>query len=330
VIDIEVKKIWDDSDNLEGYRPDSVTFQLMANGEEFGDPVTVTFEEDKSENEWTYTFEGLDKNADGEEITYTVVEVTTPDHYEKTEDGLTVTNSREVEYTSATVKKVWDDADNQDGVRPESITVTLSDGTKVTLNEENKWTATVEDLIKYADGKEIEYTWTEADVEGYELTNTEVEGTITTFTNTHEPATTIVIVEKVWADDENESNKRPESVTVVLLANTKETDKEVVLSEENGWRYVFEDLQAYDDGEEIEYTVLEKEVPEDYEASYEYTEEEGNLKIIVHNVLGKGGDNPPPHNNPQTGDNLSLYLITLFISLVGLISGKIYLKRCED
>ena len=32
------------------------------------------------------------------------------------------------------------------------------------------------------------------------------------------------------------------------------------------------------------------------------------------------------YSNPQTGDNLSLYLITLFISLIGLISGKIYLE----
>ena len=42
----------------------------------------------------------------------------------------TLTNSRETEKTQATVKKVWDDSDNQDGVRPETLKVTLSNGTK--------------------------------------------------------------------------------------------------------------------------------------------------------------------------------------------------------
>ena len=59
------------------------------------------------------------------------------------------------EETEATVKKVWDDADNQDGKRPASLEVTLSNGTKVTLNEGNSWTATIDKLPKYANGKEI-------------------------------------------------------------------------------------------------------------------------------------------------------------------------------
>ena len=91
----------------------------------------------------------------------------------------------EPETVDATVKKVWDDANNQDGKRPESLTVTLSDGTEVTLNEENNWTATVTDLPKYADGEEIVYTWSEGTMpEGYTLTDISTEGTVTTLTNT--------------------------------------------------------------------------------------------------------------------------------------------------
>ena len=74
---------------------------------------------------------------------------------------LDVTPAGEVEpeTTSVSVKKVWDDANNQDGKRPDSITVTLSNGTEFTLNEANDWTATVEDLPMYDGGKEISYTW---------------------------------------------------------------------------------------------------------------------------------------------------------------------------
>ena len=33
------------------------------------------------------------------------------------------------------MKKVWNDANNQDGKRPAALKVTLSNGTEVTLNE---------------------------------------------------------------------------------------------------------------------------------------------------------------------------------------------------
>ena len=59
---------------------------------------------------------------------------------------------------------------------------------------------------------------------------------------------------------------------------------------------------------------------------------EGNAKdgFIVHNGLGQGDIDPPPHINPQTGDNIVLFLITLFISIIGFVSGKTYLKKCEN
>ena len=60
----------------------------------------------------------------------------------------------------------------------------LSNGTTATLNKENNWTTTINDLPKYdKSGAEIKYTWTEDAVEGYKLTDTKVEGTTTTFTN---------------------------------------------------------------------------------------------------------------------------------------------------
>ena len=110
----------------------------------------------------------------------------------------TITNKYAPEETAATVKKVWDDASNQDGKRPDSLKVTLSNGTEVTLNADNEWTATVTGLPKYADGQEIEYTWTEGGLpEGYTLTNTVKEGTITTLTNSYTPEETEATVKKV-------------------------------------------------------------------------------------------------------------------------------------
>ena len=143
-------------------------------------------------NDWQATVKNLPKYENhGEEIEYTWEEGSVPEGYElsgtSTEGTLTtLTNTYDPELTSATVKKIWDDKDDKAGKRPDSLTVILSDGTEVILNEDNDWQATVEDLPKYADGKEIEYTWEEGDMpKGYELTYTAKNGTITVLTNAY-------------------------------------------------------------------------------------------------------------------------------------------------
>ena len=163
---------------------------------------------------------------------------------------------------SATVKKVWDDANNQDGKRPESITVTLNNGTVVTLNEENKWSATVDKLPKYdSDHKEIVYTWTEGEMpEGYTLKgDPEVKGTVTTLTNTYEPRETNVSGRKIWEDKDNQDGKRPASITVNLLANGQTVQSKPVTAED-GWAWNFTGLPKYSNGKEITYTVEEDAV----------------------------------------------------------------------
>ena len=170
----------------------------------------------------------------------------------------------------------------------------------------------------------------EADIEGYKLTDTKVEGYITTITNYHKPEVTEINVLKDWIDDNNESGKRPETVIITLLANGKYYDEYEFNADEN-WSHTFTNLPVYLEGEKIEYTVIEEEenVPEGYVPSYEGNATDG---FIVHNGLGQGDIEPPtpPHNNPQTGDNIALYLFTLFISLIGFVCGKTYLKKCED
>ena len=112
--------------------------------------------------------------------------------------------------TEATVKKVWDDANNQDGIRPASLTVVLSNGTEVTLNEENGWEYTVGYLQKYSNGQEIEYTWSEKDIpDGYVLSGNSKNGTITTLTNSHTTEKTSVSVTKVWEDNNNKDGYPP-------------------------------------------------------------------------------------------------------------------------
>ena len=88
-----MEKHWKDQDNKDGVRPSSVSVQLYANGKASGDPVTLD-----AANSWKHTWSGLDKNASGKAITYTVKETGVPHGYTSTisgdmASGFTITNS---------------------------------------------------------------------------------------------------------------------------------------------------------------------------------------------------------------------------------------------
>ncbi|MDQ8821409.1 Cna B-type domain-containing protein, partial [Streptococcus ruminantium] len=110
-----------------------------------------------------------------------------------------ITNTHTPETTQVSGTKTWNDNNDQDGKRPQSITVNLLADGKVVQSQEvtaaNNWKYTFTDLPKYANGKEIVYTVSEEKVDGYEM---KVEGT--NITNTHTPETTEVSGTKTWVD----------------------------------------------------------------------------------------------------------------------------------
>ncbi len=71
--DVTGIKTWEDQENAEGLRPESITVRLHADGEEV-DSRVVTAEED-----WTWSFTGLDfYDGDGRVICYTITEDPVP------------------------------------------------------------------------------------------------------------------------------------------------------------------------------------------------------------------------------------------------------------
>ena len=256
-ITIEVSKEWHD-DNNTVTKPAEISVNLLANGEKV-DTQVVT-----ADNNWTYSFTDLPVYKAGQKLTYTVSEETVAD-YTTTYDGTNIKNSYTPGKTSATVTKVWKDAENQDGKRPQSITVSLladgkATGKTVTLSADNNWTETVTDLDEKANGKEIAYTWTEENLpEGYELTGNTTDGKVTTLTNEYAPETTSISGSKTWNDNDDQDGKRPESITVNLLAGETVIASQTVTAATN-WNYVFENLPVYANGQKITYTVTENAV----------------------------------------------------------------------
>ena len=262
-------KVWDDAENQDGKRPESISVTLKA-----GDTAveTVTLNE---ANSWTYEKKDLDRYANGKEIAYTWTEDESklPEGYslkssEKAGLITTITNTYEPEKTTAKVIKVWDDAENKDGKRPESISVTLKAGDTtvetVTLNEANSWTYEKKDLDKYAGGKEIVYTWTEDESklpEGYSLKSSDKAGTVTTLTNSYEPETTKIMAIKHWNDNSESGKPRKNVQATFHLQKTvdgvsTEIDS-VEVGKEQSWIYTWTDLPVYENGKKITYSVKE-------------------------------------------------------------------------
>lgn len=166
-------KVWEDESNAYNTRPESVELILYANG--------MAMEKmpqwgDRSGESWTYTFSNLPiLDASGNAIEYTVAEVPVA-YYETTIEGTTITNrlipQEPKEYIRVAGTKSWQDNDNADSQRPESITVKLlRNGELVeekTVSAADGWQYAFENLPKDDGyGHDYSYTISERPVGGY-------------------------------------------------------------------------------------------------------------------------------------------------------------------
>src|SRR5699024_12101122 len=125
----------------------------------------------------------------------------------KNHGNMMITKDYEPEAIDIPVTKVWDDADNQDGVRPDNVRVNLlADGeiertAEIEADENGEWSHTFTDLPVNDNGVEINYTVTENTVEYYS-TSFQYTGEEFTVTNSHTPGHTSANV-TIASDDAN-------------------------------------------------------------------------------------------------------------------------------
>lgn len=261
-------KTWVDDNNQDGIRPESIDLILKANGVEVKDfkPTWV-----KEGNIWTYEFTNLPLKANGINVIYTVEEVAV-DKYLTTQDGYNITNTYVSETTTISGTKTWIDNNNQDGIRPEDITLILkANGQEVKgiiptwVKEGNVWTYDFANLPLKANGEVINYTIEEVPVSGYTLTQDGFD-----LINTHVVGSVSIKGIKTWVDNSDEHNLRPQSITVRVYADGIEIENIVPtwVKDGNQWTYEFANLPLNKDGVKIEYTVKEDAV-EKYTTSYE-------------------------------------------------------------
>ena len=338
-IDYKVTKVWNDANNQDGKRPESVTVQLYKKvGDE--DPVavegkklTLTAKEKTDDNTWVASFTNLPQYEAGKEITYSIKEVDVPAGYEASVTGQVVTNTYNPETVVLSGTKVWKDNNNQDGKRTTSVKVQILNGEKVVqeieVSEKTGWKFESKKLPKYENGKEIKYTVKEVAVKEYTSTVTTDKDGKYTVTNTHAPEKTSVKGHKIWKDEENKDGIRPASITVKLLADGKETGQTATVSETSGWTYEFTGLDRYQEGKEIAYTVEEVNVPDGYTASvegYNIT----NTHTPEKPTPGKPNEPGKPGQKPQlpnTGEKASSAAVVAGLALMAVTGGLYFVSR---
>ena len=306
---IETKKIWNDQSNKAQKRPSSVTFKLEGNGQSYTKELTAQNAQADNANIWSVTFTDLPKyDSKGNLIPYTLSEENVNNLYYDSantvvdQQAKTITNTFAVpgEKVNVPVTKVWDDQNNQAGKRPNGVTITIRGNgltREHTLTAEdqvegnsNKWQYTFTDLPKYDEnGNDVNYKVAEKDLGNiyYTAQNAKVDQQSKTITNTFAvPADTVnVAVQKVWDDQENAKNRRPNSVSVSLLkqGNVVENTK-VELTQENEWKHTYENLPKYDEnGNEFVYSVQESETNSGDLEYYEAPVINGTNPIIITN-----------------------------------------------
>ena len=364
-------KTWSDDNNRDGVRPESIEVQLLADGkpalDKDGKEISVqTVTGGNTEVEWTYEFKDLPKHKAvkaGEElveeadraIVYSVKEEAVEGYTSKV-DGMNITNSREIELTEVSGKKIWNDNENRSGARPELIEVQLLADGEPALDKEGKeipvkevkggnteveWTYEFtnlpkhkavkvgEELVEEAD-RAIVYTVKEVISEdlaknGYIAVENGMD-----VTNTREVIE--IPVTKIWKDANNKDGVRPESIKVQLLADGKEAKDvtgEKIISEVTGsmksneWIDTFKDLPKFANGKEIKYSVKEIEISKEYEVTYSddtFTITNTHTPKEVPTSGGKSTNNKSNNNKsgylPKTGEAETTALVNLGVTMI--------------
>ena len=332
-VKVSGQKVWDDADDQDGKRPASITVKVM-DGSTVVDTLEVT-----AANGWKFESKDLPKYRNGQEIAYTLSEVSVA-QYETKIDKFTITNSYTPETVKVSGQKVWDDANNQDGKRPASIKVKILDGDKVVdeleVTAATDWKFESKDLPKNKKGKKINYTvLEEVTVEGYSSSQEQATDGSFTLTNSYKPTQIAVKGTAVWSDAENQDKVRPSKITVRLLVDGKPIKEEVV-SEENGWQYDFSDLPKYKDGKEIVYSVAADPV-DGYKLEINGTQltfsRIPTKKVAVEGAVSpnkSGGQAPKVGGKalPRTGQEENL-LVTILGFLAALLAGGMLVAKAK-
>lgn len=328
--DIAVEKKWEDNDNANKKRPNTIEVQLLATVD--GKEYLVETKEVKAEKNWKAEFKDLPTLFEGAKLTYTIKEVAIDGYESKVtsdkENSFIVTNSEKPEEEPKTrdikVTKRWDLAGSEKPV--ENIDVELyrngeSTGKTLKLNAGNNWSGVFEGLeiadketpaaeyrytikevgevrglIQFG-GKEFEVSYSGDMTDGFTITNMERPPE-----EPPTPPTRDIHIVKKW--DLAGDDKPVARIEIELYRDGKATGKVIELNESNNWSGSFTGLDVRDGSDpsrDYVYTVKERGEnggslrlgDRDFDVSYEGSMDSGFV------ITNKEKPETPPETPPE-------------------------------
>ena len=176
----------------------------------------------------------------------------------------------EAEKVSRVITVKWEDEDNYEGIRPDSVQMTIG-GAAVTVKASEDWVA---ETLAGADEK-----WSYGAVAGYEEPFASGKE-VTVVTYTHKVEKTSVTAKVAWNDNEDANGLRPASVSVLLLADGKVFRKSAAANATNGWTVTWDGLPLNAQGTRtaIQYTAEQADSMEAYATAVSGLEITNTLK----------------------------------------------------
>lgn len=238
---LTVTKEWNDNNNQDGKRR-TVTFDLyrkLAGESDFTKVKGQSRDVNVTVGDSTAYWQDLPVMVNGKKAEYKAVESTELDGYTSSctapavsADGsattMTCTNTHTPKTINLGVYKQWDDANNQDGIRPSSITAYLvKNGVKtdksVTLNADDNWenANAFPNLPVYENGVKVAYGVEEDVPSGYTVTTSGIDRDHDiTLTNTHHPNN-----QEVWFSKQNLGKEEISGATMKLAGKLDDKTK---------------------------------------------------------------------------------------------------------
>ena len=136
----------------------------------------------------------------------------------------------------------WLDNNNEDGLRPDSLSAKLNNSTPITLDSGNGWTGEV--LVPVGLTGE---NWDISAPAGYSKTPATVSGddSVARVSFSHTRATTSFTGEVTWDDEGYAAQTRPDSVKVMLLADDSPCSQPVDVKASEDWKKTWTGLPKY-------------------------------------------------------------------------------------
>ncbi len=293
---ITITKVWDDSNNEHKLRPNQIQVELL-NGDKVVSTATLSSKDKTDDNTWTYTFNQLPMyNPDHTLADYSVRESSTNKFYTTSVEGFVITNTCTFIAKRATLVKK--DATTNDVIQGARFILEKLNEDGTTWSPIGTEKVTDENGQVSFDGLEIgTYRFTESKAAfGYDLTSVKYAGSnefhITgtevsdvTVTATNKQITKDLHITKIWVDDDNVDQVRPDKITLKLSVDDKELRRINLSSQNVGqnpniWSYTISDLPVYnlETQQEINYK-LEEITPENYSSEIQSSADGNDITI---------------------------------------------------